>query len=238
VRGPIVSIVVPARDEADNLPDLITRIHRSMGTHWVYELLIVNDSSTDDTAAEVTRMSATHPLKLIHRTHTPGKGLAIAEGFTHTRGDIVCMIDADLQYPPEAIPAMVATILSGGAEVVVANRVANDTTLGRRVLSRLSRWLLQRLHGLEVDVQSGLKVLRRTVLDEIELHPNGWAFDLELLIAARAAGHTITSHDIVFGRRTRGHTKINVVQASWQILRNALWLRLTYHQKQPKRTPG
>lgn len=237
MSGPVVSIVVPARDEADNLPDLITRIHRSVGTRWVYELLVVNDSSVDGTAAVVTALAATHPVTLVHRTHSPGKGLAIAEGFGHATGDVLCMIDADLQYPPEALPAMVSIVLSGAAEVVVANRVVHDTSLGRRLLSRLSRWLLQRLHGLDVDVQSGLKVLRRTVLDQIELRPNGWAFDLELLLDARAAGHTITGHDIDFARRTRGRTKINVLLAGWQVLRNAIWLRLTRDDSGTPDTP-
>ncbi|GAB3434160.1 glycosyltransferase family 2 protein [Actinophytocola sediminis] len=228
----MLSIVVPARDEADNLPALVARIHRALADRWSYEIVIVDDGSTDDTAAVAAALGPA--VTVLRRTGPPGKGFAIADGFAASRGEIICMIDADLQYPPEAIPAMVAVALSESADVVVANRIAHDTALRRRAVSWLSWWLLEKLHGLAVDVQSGLKVLRRAVLDRVDLHPHGWAFDLELLVAARAAGFTISSQDIVFARRARGHTKIRLTQAGWQILRNAIWLRLTPAPKSPR----
>lgn len=188
--------------------------------------MVVDDGSTDATAAVALALGEVHPVVLHRRTGPPGKGLAIADGFAASRGRILCMIDADLQYPPEAIPAMALVVHTGRADVVVGNRVVHHTGLVRRVLSRMSCHLLQALHGLDVDVQSGLKVLHRTVLDRVHPHPEGWAFDLELLVLARAAGFVITGHDITFARRHRGRTKIRLGGASWQVLRNAVRLRL------------
>jgi dolichol-phosphate mannosyltransferase len=225
--GPTLSIVVPARDEAENLPVLAERIRVAIDGRWDYELVVVDDGSTDGTPAVAVALGRAHPVVLHSRTGLPGKGFAIADGFAAAAGRIICMIDADLQYPPEAIPAMVHIVHTGRADLVVANRVVHDTDVGRRLLSRISYRLLQALHGLDVDVQSGLKVVRRAVLERISLHPDGWAFDLELLVRARAAGFAIAAHDIVFARRVRGRTKVRLGGASWQVLRNAVRLRLS-----------
>jgi glycosyltransferase involved in cell wall biosynthesis len=226
VSGPLLSIVVPARDEADNLPTLAARVRTAIAGRWDYELVIVDDGSTDGTCAVASELAAEHPVLTFTRTGPPGKGFAIVDGFAASRGRVVCMIDADLQYPPEAIPAMVAMVNSGRADVVVANRAVHETDVVRRSLSRVSCWVLRRLHGLDVDVQSGLKVMSRTVLERVELHPNGWAFDLELLMAARCAGFTMTTVDIAFARRTHGRTKVRIGRASWQVLCNAVRLRI------------
>lgn len=238
MRGPTLSIVVPARNEADNLPVLAERVAAAIGGRWDYELVVVDDGSTDGTAAVAAALGPAHPVVVLRRAGPPGKGFAVADGFAASAGRIVCMIDADLQYPPEAVPAMVALVVLGCADVVVANRVVHETRLVRRVLSRLSCRVLQTLHGLDVDIQSGLKVIRAAVLRQVDLHPNGWAFDLELLVAARAAGFVITSHDIAFARRTRGRTKIRLGRASWQVLRNAVWLRFVPPVPRPWRGPG
>lgn len=224
---PMVSIVVPARDEADNLPTLATRISNALAGTGSYELVIVDDGSLDATATVAAELGREHPVVVITRTGTHGKGYALAEGFSRSRGEIICMIDADLQYPPEAIPTMLDLVMANKADVVVANRVFQRTGLLRRTLSRSSRLVLRALHRLDVDVQSGLKVIRRSVLDHVTLHPAGWAIDLELLLRAREAGFVIGTTDIVFSAREHGRTKIRLGRASWQVLHNAIALKLT-----------
>lgn len=224
--APTLSVVVPARDEAENLPLLLARIDRALTGVCSYEVVLVDDSSVDATASVVIDLSRTYPLVPVHREGVPGKGYALVEGFTRSSGEIICMIDADLQYPPEAIPAMVALVRSGSADAVVANRVRQSATMLRRVVSMVAYQLLQALHRLNVDVQSGLKVIRRSVLDHVELHPTAWAIDLELLVRARAAGFVIAGHDISFERRHAGRTKLQLGRATWQIMRAAVVLRL------------
>ncbi|HEY0454060.1 glycosyltransferase [Actinophytocola sp.] len=232
--GPALSIVVPARNEAENLPLLAERIRAAL-CGWDYELVIVDDGSTDGTAEVAAALG--HPVVVHRRAGPAGKGYALVDGFARSGGRIVCMIDADLQYPPEAIPVMAETVRSGAADLVVANRVRHDTRRVRRALSRVSYLVIQGLHGLNLDVQSGLKVIHRTVLDHVPLHPTGWALDLELLLRARAAGFVLAEHDIAFGRRQRGETKIRLGGASWQVLRNAVELKLVRPCPAPGRRP-
>jgi glycosyltransferase involved in cell wall biosynthesis len=221
---PELSVVVPARNEAENLPALGERLRTTLGG-WDYEVVVVDDGSTDGTARVAGSLG--DRVVLLSREGPPGKGFALVDGFARCTGRIVCMIDADLQYPPEAIPAMAAAVRAGEADVVVGNRVRHETSARRRVLSRASYRVMQALHGLNVDVQSGLKVIRRAVLDRVPLHPDGWAMDLELLVRARAAGFVLASHDIAFAARQKGQTKIRLGWATWQVLRNAVALKVS-----------
>ncbi|MCT2586340.1 glycosyltransferase family 2 protein, partial [Actinophytocola gossypii] len=174
-------------------------------------------------AAELGRH---HPvIVVVRRNAVSGKGYALLDGFARGLGPIVCMIDADLQYPPEAIPEMVAKIRAG-ADVVVANRVRHHTGALRRVVSRASYGFVQALYALDVDVQSGLKVIRREVLDRIHVRPSGWAIDLDILMSAKATGHQIVGHDIEFDRRRHGETKVRLVRTTWQIARRAIGLKV------------
>jgi hypothetical protein len=117
---------------------------------------------------------------------------------------------------------MVRSVRDGLADVVVAERVRHHTTLRRRVVSRLSRLLLRRLHGLRVDVQAGLKVMRREVLDTVPLAPSAWALDVGLLVGARAAGYVIAGHPIRFDARRAGRTKMRLTRATWEIVGDAV----------------
>ncbi|HEY0449780.1 glycosyltransferase family 2 protein [Actinophytocola sp.] len=236
---PLLSIVVPAKDEAENLPVLAARIRQAIAGAVDYELVIVDDHSTDETAEVAAGLGADHPIVLVvRRGVVPGKGYALLDGFARSSGAIVCMIDADLQYPPEAIPAMVSLVRSRACDVVVANRSEHHTNALRRAFSRLSYRLIQALHKLDVDVQSGLKVFRRQVLDTMTVRPSGWALDLDMLVSAHAAGYSILGHDIAFARREHGETKVRLFGTSWQIMRNAVALKLAGARRTAARAAG
>jgi dolichol-phosphate mannosyltransferase len=223
---PVLSIVVPALDEADNLPALVSRMDRALaGCGLSYEVLVVDDESTDDTADVARELGRRYPVLLVTRQGSSGKGHALVEGFRRCRGEIVCMIDADLQYPPEAIPAMVALVRAGRADIVVGDRIRHHTSLLRRFVSRGGYLVIQAVHGLGVDVQSGLKVIRGAVLDQVEIRPSAWALDVELLVRARSAGYVIEGHGVELAARRHGHTKLRLPQATWQILSTSVALK-------------
>ncbi|MBI3887776.1 glycosyltransferase family 2 protein, partial [Candidatus Microgenomates bacterium] len=145
----------------------------------------------------------------------------------HAQYDLVCMIDADLQYSPKYIPAMIQKI-EKGADIVVANRHIYKGGLIRKMCSKAFNFVfVQLLHRFNVDAQSGLKVFRRSVIEHIEVNPSPWTFDLEFLLKARRANYSIGSVNIEFIKRHAGESKVAIVKSSYEIGLSAIKLRLS-----------
>ena len=226
---PGLSIVVPALNEAGNILRLIERIDRALAPLGVaYEVVVVDDHSTDGTGDLVRQASAHYPVSLICKRGRRGKAQSLLEGFAQARYDLVALIDADLQYPPEALPEMIAIVCQGSADVVVAERIDLRPSPIRRLLSRSFSFIFVRLlHGMKCDAQSGLKLFRREVLDHIELgEPSPWSFDLDFLVGARAAGYQTAQTAVVFEERLSGESKVGLLSTSWEIGLAAVQLKL------------
>ncbi|HZE86815.1 MAG TPA: glycosyltransferase [Methylomirabilota bacterium] len=221
-----LSIIVPTWNEEGNIVPLITRIHETLSKNKItYEILFVDDHSTDKTRAKIKQYSKKYPIRLFLKLGKKGKAQSLIEGFSYANYKLLCMIDADLQYPPEDIPAMIAKI-EKGADVVVANRKVKHTDALRTFISNANRIIFSKfLHGLDLDVQAGFKVFKKEIIERTTLSGGKWAIDMELLIHAKNAGYHIVSHDITFAKRDIGGTKINLLQASWEIGMNSLMLR-------------
>ncbi|MFP3975913.1 MAG: glycosyltransferase, partial [Dehalococcoidia bacterium] len=114
-----ISIIVPTYNEKGNLPNLADRVHNSL-CDMDYELIIVDDNSPDGTGALAEELSREKPIKVVHRQGKLGLASAAIEGFRHADGDVLGVIDADLQHPPEKIPDLLQKI--GGADVAIASR--------------------------------------------------------------------------------------------------------------------
>lgn len=223
-----LSVVIPTLNERGNIEPLIERLSRTLDeAGLVWEAIIIDDHSTDGTFQKLERMlEAGFPIRPYLKSGERGKAYSLLEGFARANYEYIAMLDADLQYPPEALPGMVDKLTTGHADIVVANRSTQETTRLRRVLSRVFKAVFsQFLHGLECDVQSGLKVFRRKILHDVKLDPTPWTFDLEFLLAARNYGYVIKTVDIRFAERTEGQSKIHFIKAVWEIGWNALKLR-------------
>ena len=173
-----VSVVVPVYNELANLPELLQRLHASLQTIGSsYELLFIDDHSTDGSFEYLRKASLSAPfqLRVFSKVGKQGKAFSLLEGFREAAGDRIVMIDADLQYPPEAIPAMLEKL--NNADVVIANRREQKTSRIRHGLSRTYRGIVGGILGLPVDVQSGLKAFKKEILGQIRLSPTAWGFD-------------------------------------------------------------
>lgn len=222
-----ISIIVPAFNEEGNVEKLVKRIDHAMrGSDFDYEVIVIDDHSTDGTLKVVNSLSDKYPIVSHLKKGRKGKAYSLWEGFAYAKYDLLAIIDADLQYPPEAIPKMMQKI-NDSVGVVVANRSEKNTSFARRFVSRgfalIFGWLL---HGLDCDVQSGLKVFKRQITREIKSNPSPWTFDLEFLISARNAGYKIDSFDINFDERTYGESKVNILKTSLEIGYNAMKIKL------------
>ncbi|MEK7643433.1 MAG: glycosyltransferase [Patescibacteria group bacterium] len=224
-----ISIIVPTRNEGENVAPLVRRIHRTCELAKLnYELIFIDDHSEDETWSELKRLTRAYPIRSFRKIGARGKAQSLIEGFACAKYSFIAMIDADLQYPPEAIPKMVEAIEDGESDVVVANRTEHHEGALRAFVSKTFHFIFARaLHGLDVDTQSGLKVFRKEIIERITLNPAPWAFDMEFLVKAMRAGYRIGNVDIVFGERYAGESKINVLKASWEIGISALRLKLT-----------
>ncbi len=225
-----VSVVIPTLNEAGNIESLMRRLQRTFEDAAIAgEVIFVDDHSTDDTRQIIEKLQAeykdTFPITLAMKQGKRGKAQSLIEGFGYAQYETVAMIDADLQYPPEAIPAMVEK-LSHGADIIVADRVLHDTNALRSFLSKAFVFFFARLlHDLHCDSQSGLKVFRKKILREVILDPTPWTFDMEFLLSARNYGYVIDTVDISFAERQAGVSKLSPLRAIFEIGWSAIRLK-------------
>ncbi|MBI4034857.1 MAG: glycosyltransferase, partial [Candidatus Chisholmbacteria bacterium] len=223
-----ISIIIPARNEEKALAVLVQRIHAAVFYKMSYEIIYVDDRSSDGSLRLMERLAKYYPIRIHEKRGKRGKAYSILEGAQLARNEWLVMIDADLQYPPEAIPAMVEKMEKHG--VVVANRKQYKGSLVRRLLSRANSLVFGKvLFGLSCDIQSGLKLFRKDILEHVDSSlVRAWALDLPLLSAAREIGYSIGSVDISFEIRKNGASKINLTKTAWEIATGAVatWLNV------------
>lgn len=211
-----LSIIVPTLNEADNMSALITRIDAAFGRDKsTYEIIFIDDHSTDATVRQVRKYQDDFPINIFLKEGSKGKARSLIEGFKRAKYQTVAMIDADLQYPPEALPAMVRHLRTNDCDVVIANRKKTQTSLLRQLSSKVFRYGFGKaMFSLDVDIQSGMKVFRKEIIDRITINPEPWMFDLHFLLQARTAGYKIASYDIEFAERSAGVAKVSPLRDS------------------------
>lgn len=161
-----ISIVIPAKNEAGNLPMLLDGIDAALAVRGDCEVLVVDDGSTDATAEVVRARMATHPnLRLIRHDVSGGQSAAVHSGVLAARGGIVCTLDADGQNPPAELPKLLAPLLAPGAErigLVAGQRVGRQDTASKKLASRLANAIRAKaLKDGTRDTGCGLKAFRR-----------------------------------------------------------------------------
>ncbi len=221
-----ISVVIPTWNEEGNIELLVKRIHDALSkANIIFEIVIVDDHSTDNTQKIVLELCKKYPIRPYLKNGKRGKAQSLLQGFSVAKYDLIAMIDADLQYPPEAIPQML-DLIDETHGVVIGNRIYKNVSKPRRVFSQAFRFIFgKNLHNLDVDVQSGLKVFKREIIERITLSPSPWTFDLEFLVKARNSGYLINSYDIEFTERTSGKSKVNLLRTTFEIASRAVILK-------------
>jgi glycosyltransferase involved in cell wall biosynthesis len=169
--GAMLSFVIPARNEAESLEALHSEIAAVCAREgYVYEVVIVDDGSTDATWARIEAVAAAHPqVRGVRLARNFGKGPALSAGFAAAAGEIVVMMDADLQDDPAALPLLIEG-LDDGLDVVVGWRAVRRDSLGKRLQSHVFNRALG-LSGLVLhDHNCGFKVARAEVLGHVRLY--------------------------------------------------------------------
>ena len=137
------------------------------------------------------------------------------------------MIDADLQYPPQALPTMLKQLKH--ADIIVGDRRVHyhDISLVRGIMSRTFNALVTTLFGVNTDMQSGLKLFRRVVYNHCDAAGSGWSFDLHLIANALENGFSVANVPIKYCQREAGASKVSPARVALELLQEALQLRIT-----------
>ncbi|MGH9382991.1 MAG: glycosyltransferase family 2 protein [Vicinamibacterales bacterium] len=170
---PELSIVIPVRDESPNIKPLYDELTQTLGQYGrSYEIVVVDDGSTDDTFEQLATIQARDPrLRVIRFRRTFGQSAAFAAGFAFARGRFVITADGDLQNDPRDIPAMVALIERGHDIVCGWRKDRKDTFLTRRFPSMVANKLISWATGVALhDYGCSLKVFRAEVVKPLRLY--------------------------------------------------------------------
>jgi dolichol-phosphate mannosyltransferase len=212
-----LSLVLPTFNEAKNVITLLESLEALLepALGEAYELIVVDDDSSDGTWQLVEAVLATHPrVRLIRRQGERGLSSAVIRGWQVARGEILGVMDADLQHPVEPNLALLDEIQRGADLAVASRHVAgggvSDWSAARRVLSRgaqlLGLLILPGVLGRLTDPMSGYFMLKRSALQNVELHPLGYKILIE--IVARARIRWIGEAGYVFRERAEGESKV------------------------------
>ncbi len=183
-----ITVIAPTYNERDNIENLVKRVHAALNG-YNYELLIVDDNSTDGTIDIANRLSSSYPVRLIVRTEERGLATAVIHGMQQAEGSIIGVIDADLQHPPEVLPSIIRA-LEDGADIVFGSRYipgggVPNWSLLRRIISKgagtIAHVLLPRSRQVH-DPMSGFFMFRRDKVDVSKLKPIGYKIALEVLL--------------------------------------------------------
>ena len=206
-----VSIIVPTRNEADNIAMLVAQIVANAVPF--HEILFVDAESTDGTRDVIRSLSGNHPIRLIEQDQAePGLAAAIMLGAKAAEGELLLVMDADLSHPPERINDLLAPLLAGAADMVIGSRyTTGGSTPGwpfwRRLLSRAGAALAYPLTGVH-DSMSGFFAIARSRLLEVAPPAIGFKIAFEAIVLA---GSTLRVREIPveFRDRARGQSKMS-----------------------------
>ena len=222
----IATVILPAYNEAEALPSVLSGLFAVLDRR--YEVIVVNDASSDDTATIAQR----YPCQLLNHPFNRGKGAAVRTGLMVARGRFIIVMDADNTYPPEAIPEMVQALQE--VDFVRCSRSVGASNIPplNRLGNKLFDLSLRYIHGLEgEDHLTGLYGLRRDALQAMRFTSNGFDLEVEIGIKARAQRLRARSLPIRYNARL-GEKKLRPWHDGTRIMRRIFALTLLYNPGQ------
>ena len=230
VNAPMISIVIPAYNESRRLPSTLDKILKYLESHpWNAEVIVVDDGSTDQTAAIVRGYAERNRMvRLLENPGNRGKGYSIRNGMLHAGGDILLFTDADYPCPMSELEKLIEG-LSMGNDVVIGSRrlggarQTKPQPLHRRMLGRIFNHLTSMLLDLDFkDTQCGAKAFSRRAAGAIFRlqRTERWGFDPELLVLARMMGYRIKEISVTVSHDEG--SRISPIQDGFRMLRDLM----------------
>lgn len=227
-----LSIIIPTFNERNNVTILASKITSLFGENLLsYEIVFVDDSQ-DDTPIILEELCQQYKnIKYIHRNNERGLASAVVNGFLHSQGNHIIVMDADLQHPPELLPLMMKRLET--CEIVIPSRFIPGGSDGglnilRKLVSGIARGIgyifIKKLRCIS-DSTSGYFGFKRSVIEQVDLNPIGWKILIEILVK----GNYQTVHEIPYSfvAREAGQSKMNFTE-QWNYLKHIGKLMMYY----------
>jgi glycosyltransferase involved in cell wall biosynthesis len=223
-----VSVLVPAKDEALNLPEFLRLCAEALGpAGFTFEVVVVNDGSRDDTASVLRELERKHSfLRVVTHRRQRGIADALRSAGDVARGDVLVFYPADLQYLPEDIPSLVRPVLQGEADIVTGTKQGKyEKAFVSGVYNAICRWLF----GVQVTDLNSVKAYRREVMFGVPLRPDWHRY---MVVIAAADGFRLMSHPVPLYPRRAGRSKFNwkrIPVGIFDLI--AVWFQLRFGRK-------
>ena len=233
MERPLISIIIPAYNESARIGKALDEVLRCVHERdWQAEILVVDDGSTDRTAAIVHQMAELHPeVRLLSNPENRGKGFSVRQGVLQAVGDIVMFTDADLSAPMEEAERLFEA-LRQGADIAIGSRWLErkrqilKQPLYRQFFGRCFNAITRLVMGLPfADTQCGFKALHRPVAQTIfQLQRiERWGFDPELLFIALKRGYTVREVPVTWGHDER--SRLSYLKDGVKMLEEIAYIR-------------
>ena len=225
---PRVSVLVPAKDEAENLPLFLELCAAMIAQEpFPYEVIVVDDGSRDATPRVLEELQRRYPfLRSVRHRAQRGIADALRTGYLAARGDILVFYPADLQFKPEDIPRLVAPIIADESDMVTGFK---QGAYEKAFVSRIYNGLSRSLFDVPVRDLNNVKAYRRVIMDEQPVRPDWHRY---MIVLAHAKGYTVTEIPVTVYPRHAGQSKFGISRIPIGVLDMlAVWFELRFGQK-------
>lgn len=218
-----VSVIIPAYNEEKTIGNVIKETISIMdGQLMPYEVIVVNDGSTDQTG----QVASKHKARVLSNEKNRGKGYSIRKALEQAQGDIIITIDSDGEHNPKEIPDLLDPVL-GGIDVVSGSRFMSENKYATTKLNRIGNFvfntaILALTGNYITDSQSGFRAMRRKVLEEISLKSDGYEIETEITVKGLKNGFIFRERPITCKRRLFNVSKVKLVRDGTKILKTIL----------------
>jgi glycosyltransferase involved in cell wall biosynthesis len=235
---PSVSLVIPMYNEELNIEPAIAAATESLRKYTDdYEIIVVDDASTDDSPRLVRRMAAEDPhVRVLHHERNRKLGATLRTGFSAATKDLVFYMDADIPFDPDVLGRAMRAIEITGADMIAAYR--HDRTmegLKRGIYTLVYNWLIGILFGWpHRDINFSFKLMKREILEAIQLKSEGSLIDAELIVKAKNRGFAIQQIGADYFPRLRGTSHLGSFSVVLKILRELVTLYPEMRERVPR----
>ena len=228
-REPVeVSVLVPAKDEAENLPEFVKLcVAAFRDLPYACEVVVVDDGSRDETPGVLQRLAAEHPF-VTAVTHRSQRGIADAlrSAGEVARGNILVFYPADLQFLPDEIPSLVEPVRAGQADIVTGTK---QGTYEKAFVSGVYNWLCRWLFGIRVADLNAVKAYRREVMEVVPARPDWHRF---MVVIAAADGFRLAQRPVTLHPRRAGKSKFGLGRIPVGVFDlMSVWFQLRFGRK-------